>query len=65
LKGCILYANKAFCDIAGYAEEELKGKAHNIVRHPDMPPAAFQDLWNTLQDGKPWAGLVKNRCKKR
>ncbi len=62
LKGCIVYANKAFCDIAGYAEEELKGKAHNIVRHPDMPPAAFQDLWNTLQAGKPWSGLVKNRC---
>ncbi|TLS67955.1 PAS domain-containing protein [Mariprofundus erugo] len=62
-KGIITYANKAFCDIAGYAAHELIGKPHNIVRHPDMPPAAFRDLWETLQAGKPWSGIVKNRCK--
>jgi len=63
LKGRIVYANKAFCDIAGFSMEELQGKAHNIVRHTDMPPSAFQDLWDTLSAKKPWTGLVKNRCK--
>jgi len=63
LKGRILYANKAFCDIAGFTADELKGKAHNLVRHPDMPAAAFQDLWNTIVEEKPWTGFVKNRCK--
>ncbi|MDQ6996290.1 MAG: PAS domain-containing methyl-accepting chemotaxis protein [Mariprofundus sp.] len=63
LKGHILYANKAFCDIAGFTFEALKGKAHNTVRHPDMPAAAFQDLWDTLKAEKPWTGFVKNRCK--
>ncbi len=63
MKGHILYANEAFCDIAGFSFEELKGKAHNTVRHPDMPPAAFQDLWDTLKAEKPWTGFVKNRCK--
>jgi len=62
LKGRILYANKAFCEIAGYSMDDLKGKAHNVVRHPDMPEAAFQDLWDTLSVGMPWTGLVKNRC---
>jgi len=63
LKGRITYANRAFCEIAGFTEAELLGKAHNIVRHPDMPPAAFQDLWDTLAAKKPWTGVVKNRCK--
>jgi len=63
LKGHITYANKAFCKIAGYTHEELLGKAHNIVRHPDMPPSAFQDLWDTVKTGTPWTGIVKNRCK--
>jgi len=63
LKGHIVYANKAFCDIAGFTAEELKGKAHNIVRHPDMPASAFQDLWDTISAKKPWTGIVKNRCK--
>ncbi len=63
LKGKIIYANKAFCDVAGYSEEELIGKPHNIVRHPDMPAAAFADLWHTIQAGKTWTGYVKNRCK--
>ena len=59
----IKYANKNFCDIAGYSLDELKGKPHNIVRHPDMPKAAFKDLWSTIQAGKSWMGPVKNKCK--
>lgn len=63
LKGVITYANPDFCRISGFTEQELIGRNHNIVRHPDMPPAAFADLWNTLKQGKPWNGFVKNRCK--
>ncbi|MDX9765789.1 MAG: methyl-accepting chemotaxis protein [Ectothiorhodospiraceae bacterium] len=62
-KGLITYANDAFIRISGFTQEELIGKPHNLVRHPDMPPAAFQDLWDTLRAGKSWMGLVKNRCK--
>lgn len=63
LKGLVTYANDAFVEISGYPLEELEGKSHNIVRHPDMPGAAFEDMWTTLQSGKPWQGIVKNRCK--
>lgn len=63
LKGRITYANPAFVEISGFAEAELIGQPHNVVRHPDMPPAAFQDLWDTIKDGHPWQGLVKNRAK--
>jgi aerotaxis receptor len=62
-KGNILYANDDFCKIAGFTKDELKGKPHNIVRHQDMPKAAFADLWKTLQSGKTWNGIVKNRTK--
>ena len=62
-KGRITYVNQTFIEVSGFTEDELIGKAHNIVRHPDMPPEAFADLWKTLQDGKPWTGLVKNRRK--
>jgi aerotaxis receptor len=62
-KGLITYINKTFMDISGFVEEELLGAPQNIVRHPDMPPVAFKDLWDTLQAGKAWKGLVKNRCK--
>jgi aerotaxis receptor len=62
LKGIITYANKAFVDISGFTEDELLGSSHNVVRHPDMPVAAFKDLWDTVQAGKPWTGIVKNRC---
>ena len=60
LKGRITYANDAFLRSCGFTREELLGKAHNIVRHRDMPPAAFQDLWDTIKTGKPWSALVKN-----
>lgn len=63
LKGRIVFANAAFVRISGYAQEELMGAPHNLVRHPDMPEAAFADLWATLQAGKPWRGFVKNRRK--
>ena len=59
----IIFANSDFCDIAGYTIEELIGKPHNIVRHKDMPKAAFEDLWKTVQDGKIWNGIVKNKTK--
>ncbi|MCC6207492.1 MAG: PAS domain-containing protein [Gammaproteobacteria bacterium] len=62
-KGRITYVNHTFEEISGFRKEELIGKAHNIVRHPDMPPEAFEDLWTTIKTGKSWRGLVKNRCK--
>ena len=60
LKGIITYANRKFCEISGYTKEELKGSNHNIVRHPNMPKAAFKDLWATIKSGKEWTGIVKN-----
>ncbi|MBL8332141.1 MAG: PAS domain-containing protein [Rubrivivax sp.] len=63
LKGRITYVNADFLTASGFETDELIGKAHNIVRHPDMPEEAFADLWRTLQAGRPWTGLVKNRCK--
>jgi len=63
LKGIITYTNPDFIEISGFSREELVGKNHNLVRHPDMPPAAFKDLWETLKLGRPWSKLVKNRCK--
>lgn len=62
-KGMIRYANDEFCLFAEYKLEELIGKPHNIVRHPDMPKAAFEDLWRTVKSGKPWKGFVKNKTK--
>ena len=63
LKGAITSTNQTFKDISGFSDEELINKNHNVVRHPDMPPEAFDDLWNTLKTNKPWMGIVKNRCK--
>ena len=63
LKGQITEANDAFCDISGFSREELLGQPHNMVRHPDIPTAAFEDMWRDLKSGLPWRGIVKNRRK--
>ena len=63
VKGLITHCNQAFIDISGFSKEELMDHAHNIVRHPDMPEAAFADMWNKISAGHHWQGLVKNRCK--
>ncbi len=63
LKGRITYCNPAFIEVSGYSKDELLGQPHNLVRHPDMPEEAFRDMWDTIQAGLPWTGLVKNRRK--
>jgi len=63
LQGRITYVNKDFLDISGFTEAELIGEPHNMVRHPDMPAEAFEDMWRDLKAGRPWTGYVKNRCK--
>jgi len=63
LQGIITYANRQFCEISGYSEDELIGSPHNIIRHPDMPKEAFRDMWDTIQSNKIWRGVVKNRKK--
>ncbi|KNC91418.1 PAS domain-containing methyl-accepting chemotaxis protein [Trabulsiella odontotermitis] len=63
LQSYITHANDTFVHVSGYRLEELTGQPHNKVRHPDMPKAAFADMWYTLQQGEPWSGIVKNRCK--
>jgi len=62
-RGIITFVNDEFARISGFRQEELLGQPHNLVRHPDMPPAMFADLWATLKAGEPWYGMVKNRCK--
>ena len=62
-RGVITYANEQFIAISGYTKNELLGKPHNIVRHPDNPASFFQEMWETLKDGRPWKGIVKNRSK--
>ncbi|MBW3698133.1 PAS domain S-box protein [Vibrio sp. T187] len=59
----ITYVNQAFCNVAGYEQEELLNEPHNLVRHADMPKSAFQQMWQYLSSGKNWMGLVKNKCK--
>ena len=63
LKGVITEANAAFANLSGYAVEEMAGKPHNLVRHPDMPKEAFADMWRSLKANRPWQGVVKNRRK--
>ncbi len=62
-RGVITYANPRFCEVSGYTLEELLGKPHNIIRHPDMPKEVFKDLWDHLKAGKIWQGEIKNRRK--
>ncbi|MEQ8659646.1 MAG: PAS domain-containing methyl-accepting chemotaxis protein, partial [Gammaproteobacteria bacterium] len=61
-KGRIQAVNEGFISVSGFSADALQNQAHNIVRHPDMPPQAFADLWATLARGESWLGLVKNRC---
>ncbi|QQX79148.1 methyl-accepting chemotaxis protein [Shewanella sp. KX20019] len=62
-QGVVTYVNQRFVEISGYSEQELLGHNHNIVRHPDMPKAAFKEMWEKLAAGQSWRGMVKNRCK--
>ena len=62
LKGITTYVNDTFVEISGFSRDELIGKNHNVIRHPDMLPAAFEWLWDTVKQGRPWRGMVKNRC---
>jgi len=62
IKGTITYVNADFINISGFSNDELIGNNHNMVRHPDMPPAAFENLWETIKGGNSWMGIVKNRC---
>ncbi len=62
-RGIITFCNDHFCNIAGFSRDELINKPHNLLRHPDMPAVAFEMLWNANKSGKPWMGVVKNRCK--
>jgi aerotaxis receptor len=63
LKGIITEANTLFARISDYAQDEMIGRPHSLVRHPDMPKEAFADLWSDLKEGMPWRGMVKNRRK--
>lgn len=58
--GIITHVNQSFVEMSGYSEQELIGAPHSILRHPDMPPAAFKDLWDTVGRGEKWQGIVKN-----
>jgi len=62
-KGVLTHCNSAFVGVSGFTYDELIGQHHNLIRHPDMPPAAFKDLWRTVGRGRPWTGMVKNRRK--
>lgn len=62
-RGIILYANEVFLEASEYSLAEMIGKPHNIIRHPDMPRAAFKDMWETIKRGEVWQGFVKNRTK--
>ncbi|MEA1604247.1 PAS domain-containing methyl-accepting chemotaxis protein [Pseudomonas sp. T5W1] len=62
-RGIITYCNDEFAEISGFTREELVGSPHNLVRHPDMPPAVFAHMWDYLKSGRSWMGIVKNRCK--
>ncbi len=60
-KGVITHCNRAFVEVSGYEHADLIGQPHNLIRHPDMPPEAFKDMWATIGRGRPWTGVVKNR----
>lgn len=63
VNGIIIYANEAFANISGYTKDELIGRPHNIVRHPNMPSSFFEDLWDSLAKNKYWSGCIQNKRK--
>ena len=63
VNGIITYVSDSFCRISEYTREELMGRPHSIIRHPDMPRSAFKDMWETIKKGRTWRGYVKNRTK--
>lgn len=65
LRGVITYVNETFARISGYSPQELIGKPHNILRHPDMPKSVFKELWETIEQGDIWRGYIKNMRKDR
>ena len=60
IDGKLTYANEAFCQTSGYSQDELIGSTYQIIRHPHMPHSIFQKMWDTINDGQAWTGLVKN-----
>lgn len=62
-KGRILYCNEMFAEVSGFTMDELLGQSHNLIRHPDIPEEVFRDLWQTIQNGRPWSSILKNRRK--
>lgn len=60
LKGVITFVNRKFVEMTGYSKQEAVGQPHNILRHPDMPKAAFEGMWKVIKEGKAWEGYVKN-----
>ncbi|EMN51116.1 PAS domain S-box protein [Leptospira interrogans str. L1207] len=63
IKGRISYVSQDFANISGFSEEEMLGEPHNLIRHPDVPSEIFREMWETIQDGNPWSGIIKNRAK--
>ena len=59
-KGIITYVKRKFTEMSGYSKDEAIGQPHSLLRHPDMPKAAFEQMWKVIQDGKIWEGYVKN-----
>ncbi|MBE0514294.1 PAS domain S-box protein [Sulfurimonas sp.] len=60
LDGNITFVNRKFCEISGYARDELIGRSHDIIRHPDVEEATFEKMWKTLKSGQVWNGMLKN-----
>ena len=60
LQGNITYANELFCRLTGYTSDELVGRPHSLVRHPDVPKSLYKDMWDTIRDGRIWTGIIPN-----
>ncbi|TGL78509.1 methyl-accepting chemotaxis protein [Leptospira yasudae] len=62
-KGRISYVSQDFAEISGFSEKEMLGEPHNLIRHPDVPSEVYREMWETIENGNPWSGVVKNRAK--